>query len=684
MSSSVFDDASSYAPGVSVGMPVDADTFLANFANKKGRVRKKNIKAYREAGGDMQGLRDALEGKGGSDLVDPFSQREYKVDENVMQTVRNAAPSMDNVAVKDSGRISTRSFIDEFANARGRITKSDMKAFEKAGGNLAGLDKRLQKGGFTRDEVKAVEENLNRRGTAIRAGNEDYYTGGAGKAFLDNKLRRSRIPEDDQDFNPTSEEPSVPPDNDSDTPAEKIVEEITDKNPVGEGSTPDAGLDLGLKVDYGDLDPSSGFPFNPGRQTGEPFTDYQDRIPDIKASTQERIDALGIERVSAEDTLTHSYTQQLIDGGILPGSPGYVSAAEKDAARLEGDLAIKDAFSDEVAEQRLQQQKNRLEMLRENATARRQQKSEELWGEGGKYAAMRELQNQNMLRPEDYLPPITQMLTPDPNDVIGTPPEDKKDKDKIYGGMDDLPNKPGKQPLETPGLYKNVTTKTDGKKPPDDFKKKPAFDGSKDFNEFLRRAQMGGDATKLYNALRDAGLSEKEMYKGAQYAGITNLRTDNKSIRNDIKAIKHAVDNDYYEGWDGKGKSTTEKVLKDQKDLMNWYKSQGGELPLKVLERKAGYKNYDSENDAQRLVDIMQNQLSRAGIKGEVDPKQMVKFNKEMDELSKKFGGKYKWKNYQEALKDNSPADVNEWLTNYMNLGGGVNKRVIDAMKDQG
>ena len=91
MSSSVFDDASTYAPGVSVGMPVDADTFLANFANKKGRVRKRDIKAYREGGGDMQGLRDALEGQG-----------EFKVSDNAMQNVRNAAPSMDNVKVKDS------------------------------------------------------------------------------------------------------------------------------------------------------------------------------------------------------------------------------------------------------------------------------------------------------------------------------------------------------------------------------------------------------------------------------------------------------------------------------------------------------------------------------------------------------------------------------------------------------
>ena len=192
---------------------------------------------------------------------------------------------------------------------------------------------------------------------------------------------------------------------------------------------------------------------------------------------------------------------------------------------------------------------------------------------------------------------------------------------------------------------------------------------------------MGGDATKLYNALKDAGFSHEEMYKGAQHAGITNLRTSGKSMKDDIKAIQHAIDNDYYKGWDGKGETTTKKVLKDQKELMSWYKKQGGEVPLKILERKAGYEKYNSVNDAEKLVNTMQNQLSRAGIKGEVDPKEMVKFNNEMDKLNEKFGGKYKWKNYQQALKDNSAADVNSWLTNYMNLGGDVNKRVQDAMQ---
>ena len=473
---------------------------------------------------------------------------------------------------------------------------------------------------------------------------------------------------------------------DDKTPAEGLVEEIVNDdgtpapNPVGEGGTPDAGLDLGLKVDYGDLDPSSGFPFNPGRHDGEPFTNYKENISGIMDRTDERLDAIRelSPRMTPEDTMTYSLTEQLVAGGVLPGSEGYVTPQEKDAARLEGDLAIRNANSPEVMDARRDQYKKDLKSLNKVNASFRADKSEALWGEGGMYDQMRQAQSDNMLRPEDYLPAMNSMYQPAPNDVIGEPPKEKKDK--VYGGMGDLPDKPKKQPLETPGLYTKKTTTTEGRNPPDDFKKKPAFDGSKNFNEFLQRAEMGGSAGVLYNALKNAGFTHEEMYKGAQHAGITNLRTSSGAIKDDIKAIQHAVDNDYYKGWDGKGETVTEKVLKDQKDLMSWYKKQGGELPLKVLERKAGYNNFDSVNDAEKLVNAMQNQLSKAGIKGKVNPEEMIQFNEEMDKLNEKFGGKYKWKNYQQALKDNSAADVNSWLTDYMNLGGNVNKRVQDAM----
>ena len=469
MSSSVFDDSTSYAPGVSVGMPVDADAFLANYANKKGRVRRRDIKEYRQAGGDMQGLRAALDGNVEATADDPFGQRQYKVNENAMQNVRNAAPSMDNVKRKEDGKISTRSFIDEYANARGRVTKADMKAFKKAGGNLAGLDKRLQKGGFTRDEVKAVEANLNQRGTAIKAGNEDYYTGSAGKQFLDKRLRSMGV---DDPVAPIPDTDLPDEETNDQTPAEGIVEEIVNDdgtpppNPVGEGGTPDAGLDLGLKVDYGDIDPSSGFPYNPGRHDGKPFTNYKENISGIMDQTDERLDAIRelSPRMTPEDTMTYKLTEQLMAGGVLPGSEGYVSPQEKDEARLAGDLAIRNANSPEVMDARREQYKKDLKSINKVNASFRADKSEALWGEGGMYAQMRQAQSDNMLRPEDYLPKMTSMYMPDPNDVIGEPPKEKKEK--VYGGMDNLPDKPKKGPVGTPDLYTKKTTTTKGRRRP--------------------------------------------------------------------------------------------------------------------------------------------------------------------------------------------------------------------------
>ena len=110
----------------------------------------------------------------------------------------------------------------------------------------------------------------------------------------------------------------------------------------------------------------------------------------LQHETDERLDRIRQDRKSPEDTLTQSYTQQLIDGGILPGSPGYVSAADKDKARLEGDLAVKDAFASEVVQERRDAFDADMAFIRANATARRQGKSDELWGDGGKYDQMQE------------------------------------------------------------------------------------------------------------------------------------------------------------------------------------------------------------------------------------------------------------------------------------------------------
>ena len=84
MSSSVFENSSSYAPGVSVGMPTDATTFLENFTNKKGKVNKKAFKEFKEAGGDVQGVRNALEAPGS----------QYTAGQNMTQSMQNATANM--------------------------------------------------------------------------------------------------------------------------------------------------------------------------------------------------------------------------------------------------------------------------------------------------------------------------------------------------------------------------------------------------------------------------------------------------------------------------------------------------------------------------------------------------------------------------------------------------------------
>ena len=660
-------ETTSYAPGASVGVPTEASAFVDQYITKKGKIKNKDMKAFREAGGDMNDLRDLFENQD-SIVNQAAGIPSFDLNKRGLQALQNQSASMDYVDTNEEGKPKVQSFIDEFANARGRITRQDMRAFEKAGGNLSRLDKKLQKGGFTRNEVKAVEENLNKRGTAIKAGNEDYYTGGAGKNFLDRRLGRM-ISDETEDL----------------TPTEEIIEEITtppsgideSENPVGEGGTPDAGLDLGLKVDYGDIDPSSGFPYNPGRQTGEPFTDYQDRIPEIIDATDKRLEEKGVydRRMTAEDTATQSYFNKMIDGGILPGSPGYVSAAEKNALR--GAANTYDRNDPDLIESRKNVLEDKLAAVASATAARNDAQAERHWGKDGTYAqAMAEL-NKNLKGRADIFEPY-------PTAPIDLRTPEPKEKKKTNAKLPDLPDRPKGGMVEAPGLFETKTITTEGRKPPDDFKKNPAFDGSKNFSEFVARASMGGGAGKLYDALRNAGLSEEEMYKGAQYAGITNLRTSDSSIKDDIEAIKHAVDNNYYEGWDGKDQTKKVEKLKSQKDLYNWYKGQGGNDKLSKLIRQAGYNKYNSENDANKLVDVMQNSLRKDGVRAKPPQRELRSFNEEMDAIAAMFGGKYRWSSYQDALKKGDASKVNQWVKNYIDLGGGVGQRVIDAMKDQG
>ena len=711
MASSVFgDNVSSYAPGVSTGMPTDAVDFLQNFTTKKGKVKRKAFKEFKESGGDVQGVRDILEGKVPADFEGPLPQ--YTAGQHVMQNMRDATANLDNVKKGKNNRPKVGSFIDEFATARGKISNKDMRAFEEAGGNLKALDRKLQKGNFTREEMLNDPSVLNERETAIQTGQSDYYTGEAGKRFLDTKLRQmgatpvedetsSTAPEEPVFFDPTPEEPSVAPGTGGGTDpnpgtgtgTDPSTEGDTDPDPTtpttGDGTDPSPIPILETGNEYPTTDPGSGFPTNPGRHAGGAFTPYKENIANILKHTDERLDRIrnNPDRLSPADTLTQKYTQDLIDGGVLPGTPGYKSAADKDKERLAGDLAIKDAFSAEEADRRRASRKADLTMLRNNANKRRDAKDEDL---RDRMAAMLELQAANRLndRPNSimaYMGTPLESGGPAPIDLTKSEKEETETENKKFK-LPGLPDKVKGDKIKGPGLYKS------GKSAPD-FEKNPSFDGDP-FKEFLEKAKAmrpGGrpgmygpgqgptsnnpvnrELNTLYNKLRDEGMSEDDMLKAAQTAGLTNIRTG-KEGKSDFQQMIDAYENDFYKGFDG-------KQLKSEQDLYRWYKGQGGTKKLDRVRKAAGYKNYDSKDDAKNLAQFLTNDLKKSGIRQPVDEKSMKAFNKQMNKIENMFGGKFKFSTYQEALEGNKASDVNDWVKNYIDLGGGVGRRVTDAI----
>ena len=707
MSSSVFENSSSYAPGVSTGMPTDALQFLQNFTNKKGKVKKKAFKEFADAGGDVQGVRDILEGKAPADFEGPLPQ--YTAGENVIQNIQNRTADLDNVRKGKNDRPKVQSFIDEFANARGKISSKDMRAFEEAGGNLKLLDKKLQKGNFTREEMLDDPSVLNKRGTAIQAGQDDYYTGNTGKRFLDNKLRKMEEEAGDGagtelvGDGTTPGGGTTPGADGSDGTDGSDGSDGTDG--TGGGTTTPEDLPetpTGIPVlptdnDPPTVDPTSGFPTNPGRHPGGPFTAYKENISDILQHTDQRLAAIRERspRTTPEDTLTQQYTQQLIDGGILPGSPGYVSAADKSKARLEGDLAVKDAFAKEVVTERREAFDKDMESIRANAAARRQEKSEELWGEGGRYDLMQEkLLKTRPVAPttEDGVISILAYAGANPQAPIDN--RDKSEPEKGDDGdnnqmnyMPDLPDKVKGEAYGQPGLY------NDGPSAPD-YSKKTSWDGGS-FDKFLSQVgepktistgrpgsgqtsttYISKDKNDLYQRLKAEGLSDKDMEEAARAAGLTNVRTG-KEGKSDFNQIIEAYNNDFYKDFDG-------KELKSAKDLHRWYESKGGEKSLNQIMNKMPFKNMDSKSEADKFAQYIANDLRKSGIRMDPEKDDMKAFDAEMDRIADMFGGKYTFSTYQDALKGNKASDVNDWLAEYMKLGGGVGQRVIDAMKDQG
>jgi len=645
--------------------PTDLTSFLDEYVNKKGNLKRKDINQFEAAGGNLKELRDLYES----------GDAEFNLKNRAQDMLRNKTASMDNVEILNTtdgrGAVDIPSFMKEFASPRGKVTKSDMKAFEQAGGDLAKLQTELQKGNYTREEALSSPIMLNDRGTAIKYGNEDTYIGGAGQRFLEKRLA---------DLSNT--ETAFPDETDNDepgttTPGTELSEEVV-TTPGNETVSPETPVtNPNPTTGTPDIDPGSGFPFNPGSQPGlESIGNLKENIAAIQDRTDERIDAITEgKRVSPEDTLTYSYTQDLINSGVLPGTPGFKSAEEKDAERLAGDLAIKDAFDPEFMEQRSDQRMSELEALQDLNKERRNQRSDEIWGEDGSYQAMMELRAANRTPlPSilDFIPRVQELQKPPEG---GTKPD--KSKKNTYKNLPDLLSQPTGGRIEGPDLY------TSGGDIPK-FKKKPSFDGYKGpegFQTWLGKVTneeelaegMHQGKAKLYNMLTDAGLSADDIYRGTQAAGISNLnRVD------EAEQVIKAFENNFYEG-DDYGKS-----LKTEEDLFNWYKDQGGEnLTLDDAIAKAGFKSYDSESDANKLVKILTKDLKKSGITAEPNKKDLKKFNRQMDDLEERFGGKLKFKSYKEALENQGADTVNEWVKQYINLGGGVGRKVNDALAPQ-
>ena len=265
--------------------------------------------------------------------------------------------------------------------------------------------------------------------------------------------------------------------------------------------------------------------------------------------------------------------------------------------------------------------------------------------------------------------------------------EQKAPKNKGDGKKDKKDKKDKTEGLKLPGLgdatpYSFDLYSAEREVPmeaPDDFKENPTFDG-RDFDYFLKRAKAlrtttsgrgpsvntpaDPDKNKLYNALKDAGLSEEEMYKGAQHAGIKNLRTESDSIADDIAKIKHAIDNNYYEGTVTEGGG-----LKSERDLFQEFKDLGGKGKLKEFKDAQKYGSYDSKKDAKQFADYLAKQLT----------KQNIYASSGLDKATNAFGNKFTMKDYNQALgyKNQDAKYIAEYLKDFIKRGGKVGDRVL-------
>lgn len=621
MSSSVFgEDVTTYAPGVSV---INPNNFLANFAGKK--IKKSDLEAFQEAGGNMNKFRKQME-KGKFD--------DYNIGDKAQAFLTNQTADINNVSSETNGQFDLPSFFDEFASGKGKISRSDIKAFEGAGGDLERLQSALAEGNmYVKSDKEQVFEDA---GGVIPFGNEDNYGGGKAIKYL-----------------------------------ERQIEKLNNKKDDGGGTDPDTG---GTDPDTGGTTPETDGG-SPDPETTDPTSGFPKDETDVPLED--------IDRLSPEDTLTQDYTQQLIDGGILPGTPGYVSAAEKDADRLEGDLALKDAFSSEVTTERREAFEKDLEMAQRLASERSAADSEALWGEGGRW----ETAMSKTYRPK--APTIIDAETGEDTGIIsilgylqhlpktagagdGDGDSDLDDNDtEETDYMPELPENVQGAFYSKPNIY------TDGPAAPD-YNKNVSWDG-RSFQNFL--SQVGDSAiiseekNDLYQRLKDAGLSDEDMKEAARAAGLTNVRTG-KEGQDDFDQILEAYNNNFYENWDN-------QQLRTPEDLYGWYEDKGGQKSMQEIMNGLSFNNVNTTGETKKFAKYLTKDLKKSGITMDPDAESMKQFEEQMAAIADIFGGKYTFKTYREALKGNEASEVNDWLTQYMNLGGGVGKRVIDALNDQ-
>ena len=156
-----------------------------------------------------------------------------------------------------------------------------------------------------------------------------------------------------------------------------------------------------------------------------------------------------------------------------------------------------------------------------------------------------------------------------------------------------------------------------------------------------------------------AGLSDSDIYRGAQAAGITNLNSTS-----DVEQIIKAVENNFY-----KGTGTEGGGLKSEEDLFKEFKKLGGKGNLQEFEDAQKYKSYDNEKDAQKFADYLSDQLTSQGI---------YQSQSGFDKAQDVFGKKFSMSEYDAALgyKNQDAKYISKYLKDYIEKGGKVGDKV--------